>query len=40
MARTEESTIVDTYGGWARHGGGLPGKTPAADRFAAYFTRG
>jgi S-adenosylmethionine synthetase len=33
--------IVDTYGGWARHGGGaFSGKDPTkVDRSAAYFTR-
>ena len=33
--------IVDTYGGWARHGGGaFSGKDPSkVDRSAAYFTR-
>ena len=38
---TGRKIIVDTYGGWARHGGGaFSGKDPSkVDRSAAYFTR-
>ena len=38
---TGRKIIVDTYGGWARHGGGaFSGKYPSkVDRSAAYFTR-
>jgi S-adenosylmethionine synthetase len=38
---TGRKIIVDTYGGWARHGGGaFSGKDPTkVDRSAAYFTR-
>ena len=38
---TGRKIIVDTYGGWARHGGGaFSGKDPSkVDRTAAYFTR-
>ena len=38
---TRRKIIVDTYGGWARHGGGaFSGKDPSkVDRSAAYFTR-
>ncbi len=38
---TGRKIIVDTYGGWARHGGGaFSGKDPTkVDRSAAYFSR-
>lgn len=38
---TGRKIIVDTYGGWSRHGGGaFSGKDPSkVDRSAAYFTR-
>jgi S-adenosylmethionine synthetase len=38
---TGRKIIVDTYGGWARHGGGaFSGKDPTkVDRSAAYMTR-
>ena len=38
---TGRKIIVDTYGGWARHGGGaFSGKDPSkVDRSAAYYTR-
>lgn len=38
---TGRKIIVDTYGGWARHGGGaFSGKDPSkVDRSAAYFCR-
>ena len=38
---TGRKIIVDTYGGWARHGGGaFPGKDPTkVDRSAAYAAR-
>ena len=38
---TGRKIIVDTYGGWGRHGGGaFSGKDPSkVDRSAAYFTR-
>lgn len=38
---TGRKIIVDTYGGWARHGGGaFSGNDPSkVDRSAAYFTR-
>ena len=38
---TGRKIIVDTYGGWARHGGGaFSGKDPSkVDRSAAYFAR-
>ena len=38
---TGRKIIVDTYGGWARHGGGaFSGKDPSkVDRSAAYFNR-
>ena len=38
---TGRKIIVDSYGGWARHGGGaFSGKDPSkVDRSAAYFTR-
>lgn len=38
---TGRKIIVDTYGGWARHGGGaFSGKDPSkVDRSAAYMTR-
>ena len=38
---TGRKIIVDTYGGWERHGGGaFSGKDPSkVDRSAAYFTR-
>ena len=38
---TGRKIIVDTYGGWARHGGGaFSGKDPSkVDRSATYFTR-
>ena len=38
---TGRKIIVDTYGGWARHGGGaFSGKDPSkVDRSAAYFSR-
>lgn len=38
---TGRKIIVDTYGGWARHGGAaFSGKDPSkVDRSAAYFTR-
>ena len=38
---TGRTIIVDTYGGWARHGGGaFSGKDPSkVDRSAAYATR-
>ncbi|MEC7609713.1 MAG: methionine adenosyltransferase, partial [Verrucomicrobiota bacterium] len=38
---TGRNIIVDTYGGWARHGGGaFSGKDPSkVDRSAAYFAR-
>src|SRR4029079_4039744 len=38
---TGRKIIVDTYGGWARHGGGaFSGKDPSkVDRSAAYATR-
>ena len=38
---TGRKIIVDTYGGWARHGGGaFPGKDPSkVDRSAAYAMR-
>jgi len=38
---TGRKIIVDTYGGWARHGGGaFSGKDPSkVDRSAAYFGR-
>ena len=36
---TEEKIIVDTYGGYAKHGGGA-GKDPSkVDRSAAYMAR-
>jgi S-adenosylmethionine synthetase len=38
---TGRKIIVDTYGGWARHGGGaFSGKDPSkVDRSAAYYAR-
>ena len=38
---TGRKIIVDTYGGWARHGGGaFSGKDPTkVDRSAAYMAR-
>lgn len=38
---TGRKIIVDTYGGWGRHGGGaFSGKDPSkVDRSASYFTR-
>ena len=38
---TGRKIIVDTYGGWGRHGGGaFSGKDPSkVDRTAAYYTR-
>ena len=38
---TGRKIIVDTYGGWAPHGGGaFSGKDPSkTDRSAGYFTR-
>jgi S-adenosylmethionine synthetase len=38
---TGRKIIVDTYGGWSRHGGGaFSGKDPSkVDRTAAYYTR-
>jgi S-adenosylmethionine synthetase len=38
---TGRKIIVDTYGGWGRHGGGaFSGKDPSkVDRSAAYFAR-
>lgn len=38
---TGRKIIVDTYGGWGRHGGGaFSGKDPSkVDRSAAYYTR-
>ena len=38
---TGRKIIVDTYGGWSRHGGGaFSGKDPSkVDRSAAYFSR-
>ncbi|MGM0578987.1 MAG: methionine adenosyltransferase [Myxococcota bacterium] len=38
---TGRKIIVDTYGGWSRHGGGaFSGKDPSkVDRSAAYYTR-
>ena len=38
---TGRKIIVDTYGGWARHGGGaFSGKDPSkVDRSAAYMSR-
>ena len=38
---TGRKIIVDTYGGWGRHGGGaFSGKDPSkVDRSAAYFSR-
>ena len=38
---TGRKIIVDTYGGWAPHGGGaFSGKDPSkVDRSAAYYSR-
>lgn len=38
---TGRKTVVDTYGGWGRHGGGaFSGKDPSkVDRSGAYFCR-
>jgi len=38
---TGRKIIVDTYGGWAPHGGGaFSGKDPSkVDRTAAYYAR-
>lgn len=38
---TGRKIIVDTYGGWAPHGGGaFSGKDPSkTDRSGAYYTR-
>src|SRR4030067_1345530 len=38
---TGRKTIVDTYGGWGRHGGGsFSGKDPSkVDRSASYMAR-